>query len=163
MKFPHQQIRGIALTMQEFEGLYVFDKGDNWARPYNQPPPPGTYTNEVFTPGSYNEGLIPVLSKTVAYLNGVVCRLEATRQSYANLLASLHTLEARAGEQAGHLPVDLDPTPLAPDPAPVFRTAVPPITSYLMPEGGQGIIQNINTDRQAALDAAPPEGEGGPT
>ena len=101
-----------------------------------------------------------MLSKTLAYLNGMVCRLEATRQSYANLLASLHTLEARAGEQAGHLLVDPDPALIAPDLAPVFRTAAPPITSYVMPARGQVIIQNISTDQQAALNAAPPDGEG---
>ena len=163
MESPHQQIRGTAFTRQQFQGLYVLHRGDLWARPYNQPPPPGTYTNDIFTPGSYNEGLIPELSKTVAYLNGMVCRLDATRHSYANLLAALHTLEAKARAQAGHLPVDHDPTPLASGPAPIFLKPIPPLTSYLLPDDGHGLIQNISTDRQAALDVAPAEGEGGPS
>ena len=86
MNSPHQQIRSTGFERREFEGLYVFDREDKWARPYNQPPPPGFVVDEVFTPSSYNEGLIPTLSKTVAYVHGLVGRLEVTRQAYANLL-----------------------------------------------------------------------------
>ena len=39
MNSPHQHIRSTGFARQEFEGLYVFDRDDRWARPYNQPSP----------------------------------------------------------------------------------------------------------------------------
>ena len=91
-----------------------------------------------------------------------MCKLETTRLSYGRLLTALHALDAKAREEAGLQP--LAPVPLSHDaaPAPLFNRPLPPLQRHILSAEGHGLIQNISVDQQAALDARPPDGEGGP-
>ena len=47
--------------------------------------------------------------------------------------------------------MDQEPTPYDHAPAPIFRGPLPPLQSYILPEGGHGLIQKISVDQQAAV------------